>query len=135
MNQEVHVIPCSFAQQRLWFLDQFKPGDPAYNIPVALHLTGAVDASVLERCLNEIVRRHESLRTTFTSDDGRPSQVIYPELTLKLVAADLRHQLEPMAQARELVATEAGQPFDLLHGPLLRTTLLRIRDEEYVFVV
>ena len=92
MNQEVDVdvIPCSFAQQRLWFLDQFKPGDPAYNIPVALHLTGAVDALVLEHCLNEIVRRHESLRTTFTSEDGRPSQVIYPELTLKLFAADLR---------------------------------------------
>ncbi len=135
MNQEVHVIPCSFAQQRLWFLDQFKPGDPAYNIPVALHLTGAVDAVVLERCLNEIVRRHESLRTTFTSEDGRPSQVIYPELALKLVERDLRDQLEPMAQAREFVATEAGHSFDLLRGPLLRTVLLRIGDEEYVFVV
>ena len=135
MNQEVDVIPCSFAQQRLWFLDQFKPGDPAYNIPVALRLTGAVDASVLERCLNEIVHRHESLRTTFISEDGRPSQVVYPELTLKLFTGDLRDRLEPMAQARGLVAREAGQPFDLLHGPLLRTVLLRIGDEEYVFVV
>src|SRR5215216_838270 len=135
MNQEVHVIPCSFAQQRLWFLDQFKPGDPAYNIPVALHLTGVVDACVLERSLNEIVRRHESLRTTFTSEDGRPSQVIYPQLTLKLCVSDLRARLEPMAEARGLVAREAGQPFDLLRGPLLRTVLLRTGDEEYVFVV
>ena len=135
MNQEVDVIPCSFAQQRLWFLDQFKPGDPAYNIPVALHLTGAVDASVLEQCLNEIVRRHESLRTTFTSEDGRPSQVIYPELRLKLFACDLRDWSDPMAEARALVTREAGQPFDLLHGPLLRTALLRTGDQEYVFVV
>src|SRR5690606_16413955 len=73
-------IPLSFAQQRLWFLDQFEPNSPFYNIPEAVRLHGPVDPAVLERCLNEIVRRHEALRTTFKTVDGKPQQVIAPEL-------------------------------------------------------
>jgi len=132
MNHEVFVIPCSFAQQRLWFLDQLQPGDPAYNIPVALHIAGALNASVLENCLNEVIVRHESLRTTFTSEDGQPQQVIYPELSLKLPVIDVSP--DP-SSVTAFIAEEAARSFDLAKGPLLRTTLLRLQDDEWVWLI
>src|SRR5206468_3870013 len=80
----------SFAQQRLWFLDQLHPGSPAYNIPAAARLTGRLDTRALERSLNEIVRRHEALRTTFASGNGEPIQIIAPTQTAALETVDLR---------------------------------------------
>ena len=90
-DDDVFVFPVSFAQQRLWFLDQFEPNSPYYNIPVAVRLEGPLDAGALARALNEIVRRHEVLRTTFGTQDGEPVQLIAPALTLSLPVLDLTH--------------------------------------------
>ena len=131
------AAPLSFAQERLWFLDQLNPGDTTYNCIDTLPFDFAVDIPILKRSLNEIVRRHESLRTTFPARDGIPVQVVAPTLELDLPVIDLRHlrRSERGEEARRLAAEEAAYPFDLATGPLLRTTLLRTGDERYVFVL
>ncbi len=109
----------SFAQQRLWFFDQLEPGLSAYNIPAAVRLKGPLNLAALERSLNEIIKRHESLRTTFGEVDGRPTQVIAPTLTIKLPVVDLRKLPagERETEVRRLVTAEAQLPFDLSQGP------------------
>ncbi|MFQ5794228.1 MAG: condensation domain-containing protein [Candidatus Bipolaricaulia bacterium] len=126
--------PLSFSQERLWFLHQLEPDSPAYNIPLALRFTGPLSVSIAERSLNEIVRHHEVLRTTFSVVDGRPVQVIAPALTLPLPVVDLRElpETERETEVRRLATEEARRPFDLVRGPLLRVTLLRLGEEEYV---
>src|SRR5918993_701632 len=89
--------PLSFSQQRLWILDQLRPGSPAYNMPVAFRLRGALAVTAMERALNEIVGRHKALRTTFRVIDGEPAQVIAPELTLSLAVEDLSMRGGPEA--------------------------------------
>ena len=127
-------LPLSFAQQRLWFLDQLEPGSYAYNVPAAFRLKGALDLDALERTFSEIVRRHEVLRTTFPVRDGLPVQVISPARPLKPEVTDLSGLPEPerSEQTRRLAATEATQPFDLARGPLLRLRLLRLGEEDFV---
>jgi amino acid adenylation domain-containing protein len=127
-------LALSFAQQRLWFFDQLEPGLPAYNIPAAVRLKGPLNLAALEQSLNEIVKRHESLRTTFGKVEGRPTQVIAPNLTIKLPVVDLRKlpASERETEVRRLVTAEAQRPFDLSRGPLLRGTVLRLGDEEHV---
>ena len=127
-------LALSFAQQRLWFFDQLEPGLSAYNIPAAVRLKGPLNLAALEQSLNEIVKRHESLRTTFGQVDGRPTQVIAPTLTIKLPVVDLRKlpASERETEVRRLVTAEAQRPFDLSQGPLLRGTVLRLGDEEHV---
>jgi amino acid adenylation domain-containing protein len=127
-------LALSFAQQRLWFFDQLEPGLPAYNIPAAVRLKGPLNLAALEQSLNEIVKRHESLRTTFGKVEGRPTQVIAPTLTIKLPVVDLRKlpASERETEVRRLVTAEAQRPFDLSQGPLLRGTVLRLGDEEHV---
>jgi Condensation domain len=129
-------LPLSFAQQRLWFIDQMEPGNPSYNMPGAVRLTGALSASALEASLNEIVRRHESLRTTFSAVNGQPMQVIAPTLSMALPVTDVRGQSEAEreAQVRKLVAEDAMRPFDLARGPLFRVRLLRLGAEEHVML-
>ena len=80
----------SFAQRRLWFLDQFAPGNAAYNIPAAFHLEGRLNVAVLRQSLNEIVERHSILRTIFTTDESKPIQIVVPSLTIELPVVDLR---------------------------------------------
>jgi amino acid adenylation domain-containing protein len=127
-------LALSFAQQRLWFFDRLKPGNPAYNIPAAVRLRGPFNLAALEQSLNEIVKRHESLRTTFGDVDGRPTQLIASTVTIKLPVIDLR-TLPPgerETEVRRLVTAEAQLPFDLSRGPLLRGTVLRLDDAEHV---
>ena len=133
-EDEVFVFPASYAQQRLWFLDQFDPGSPFYNIPSAVRLYGQLDSDVLERALNEIVARHEALRTTLSTIDGQPVQVIHPALVLRIPIIDLRGQAEAarMDEAMQLANEEARQPFDLANGPLLRVTLLRLDEQDHI---
>ena len=127
----------SFAQQRLWFLDRLEPGNPFYNVAAAVRLRGVLDVDALSASLNEIVRRHEVLRTCFVVVDGAPAQVIAPELLLTLAATDLGG-LEPgecenrvFALARE----EAGAPFDLSTGPLIRASLIRFEASEHIVLL
>ncbi|MCG6137857.1 MAG: amino acid adenylation domain-containing protein [Nostoc sp. LLA-1] len=130
-------LPLSFAQQRLWFLDQLIPNNPFYNIPLALHLTGALNLSALEQTFNEIVRRHEALRTSVVMQEGQPVQVINSTLTILLPVIDLR--LLPEAkreiQARRLTTQEAQRPFNLSTDSLLRVKLLRLGETQYILLL
>jgi amino acid adenylation domain-containing protein len=130
------ALPLSFAQQRLWFLDQLEPGSAAYNVPGAVRLTGALDVPVLERALAEIVRRHETLRTRFPAGDGEPSQVIDPAGPVSIPVQDLRDLPVDAreAEARRIAGEEARAPFDLARGPLLRARLLRLGDAEHTLL-
>ncbi|HKR14768.1 MAG TPA: amino acid adenylation domain-containing protein, partial [Pyrinomonadaceae bacterium] len=130
-------LPLSFAQQRLWFIDQLQPGSTVYNMPLALRLHGALDVAVLERVLTEIVRRHEVLRTRFESIDGEPVQVIAAAEPQQLDVRDVSalSAAEQMQIAREVVTAETQTPFDLAHGPLLRVRLLRLAAQEHVAVL
>jgi len=128
------ALPLSFAQQRLWFLDQLVPGSAFYNVPLALKLTGALNIGVLQRTLNEIVRRHEVLRTSFAVENGEPSQVIGPVARVPLRVIDLTEIEDRERRARELIAAEARRPFDLARGPLLRALVIKLEDEEYAGV-
>ncbi len=136
-EEDVFVFPASFAQQRLWFLDQFEPGSPFYNIPSAVHLTGDLDREVLTRCVNEIIYRHETLRTTFSTLDGQPVQVIHPELILSIPVIDLKNlpESERSSEAIRLANQEARLPFDLNKGPLIRITLLQQADLDHIILV
>ncbi|HZI13407.1 MAG TPA: amino acid adenylation domain-containing protein, partial [Myxococcus sp.] len=131
------ALPLSFAQQRLWFLDRLEPGSPFYNIPTAVRLDGALDVGALERSLQELVRRHESLRTTFGEEADLPVQHIHPEAPLPLTVVDLSHlpEEERAAGARQHAAEEAGKPFDLTRAPLMRTTLVRLSERSHVLLV
>ncbi|MBD2741475.1 non-ribosomal peptide synthetase [Coleofasciculus sp. FACHB-1120] len=125
-------FPLSFAQQRLWFLDQLNPGDSAYNIPAAVRLVGALNIVALEQSFQEIIQRHEALRTIFATVEGQPVQVIIPSATFKLPVIDLR-QLPPSereAEVLRLATEEAQRPFDLTQLPLLRVTLLQLDEAE-----
>jgi amino acid adenylation domain-containing protein len=125
-------LPLSFAQERLWFLDQLEPGGSAYNIHAALHLTGRPDIPALAAALGEIIRRHEVLRTTFRSDAGRPVPVIHDPEPFVLSLLDLSDR---PAEVARMCREEARQPFDLEAGPLLRVRLLRLGEEEHVALV
>jgi amino acid adenylation domain-containing protein len=128
-------LPLSFAQQRLWFLDQLEPGSALYNNPTAIRLTGALDAAALERTLAEIVRRHEALRTTFGAAEGRPVQVIAaesPEPVLHHVDLTALPSESREAEAMRLAALEARRPFDLAGGPLFRVTLYRLGETDHL---
>jgi amino acid adenylation domain-containing protein/non-ribosomal peptide synthase protein (TIGR01720 family) len=128
-------LPLSFAQQRLWFLDQLEPGSAFYNVPVALTLTGELNVSALESSLNEVIRRHEILRTNFVAVAGRPLQVIAPERALRLSLEELDQPAgaSRWPTARNRMNEEAQLPFDLAQGPLMRCGLLRLGQREYLF--
>jgi amino acid adenylation domain-containing protein len=130
-------LPLSFAQQRLWFLDQLEPGSPLYNNPAAVRLTGPLNVAALERSLNAIVKRHDVLRTAFTEAQGQPAQTILPELTVPVPLIDLRPlpAADRDAEAQRLAKEEAARPFDLRQPPLLRVTLLRMDEAEHIVLL
>jgi amino acid adenylation domain-containing protein len=132
MENESFLAPLSFAQQRLWFLNQLAPDSPFYNIFVSQPVRGKINLPALQHSLNEIVRRHETLRTSFAVVDGQPMQLIAPSLTLDLPLLDLRHLSQPQRQAEalRLATLQAQQPFDLSRAPLLRALLLQMADEQ-----
>ncbi len=130
-------IPLSFAQQRLWVLAQLDPDSPSYNIPIALRVLGPLDMAALQQSFDEVVRRHEVLRTIFKVNDGEPVQVIASPLSIPLPVVDLQHVPEQgrQAAADRLAAAEAQRPFDLDYGPMLRVTALRLSPVEHVLLL
>ncbi len=130
-------MPLSFAQQRLWFLHQLNKHSTAYLVPQARYLYGSLHVETLERCLTELVSRHESLRTTFIAQAGQPTQIIHPASNHCLPVIDLRnlHQDEGRRVAWQLAAQEAQSPCDLERGPLFRTHLVRLADNEHVLLI
>jgi amino acid adenylation domain-containing protein len=127
-------LPLSFAQARLWFLDQLEPNSPFYNIPAAVQVTGPLDVEALRASLDEIVRRHEALRTTFATVDGRPVQRIADELQVPFTLVDLSElpEAEREEEIRTRAVAEAQRPFDLSQGPLLRVSVLRASAAKHV---
>jgi hypothetical protein len=124
--------PLSFAQQRLWFIDQLEPGNPAYNITGVVKLESRLDVEALERSINEVVRRHESLRTRFAVKDGEPVQVIDEWEPRRLEVTDLTDlpAAEREDQAQRIMSEEAGTRFDLKRGQLLRVRVLKLGEGE-----
>lgn len=131
------LVPASFAQQRIWFLEQLEPGTATYNMPMALRITGKLHILAFEQSISEIVRRHEALRTTFDDVDGKPIQHIHDAQPVPLPVLDLRDypETQRMAEASQLMAREAQQAFDLASGPLLRCYLLQLGEAEYMFLL
>jgi amino acid adenylation domain-containing protein len=132
----VCTFPCSFAQQRLWFLNRLIPGECLYNIPAALRIERILDPLLIRQAIDELVQRHESLRTTFHEADGEPVQTVASTLTVPLEVLDLRRPSGPaLEEALEIAEAEARAPFDLERGPLLRLSLLQIDDRDFVLLV
>src|SRR5262245_13165811 len=129
-------VALSFGQQRLWFLAQLESSSAAYNVPLAWRITGALNLPALRRSLDQLIIRHEALRTTFPAKSGEPRQVISAAQPLSLESIDLRN-VEDSARGAELarhVCDVAQRPFDLVTGPVMRAALLRVADDQHVFV-
>ncbi|GHO80004.1 hypothetical protein KSD_77750 [Ktedonobacter sp. SOSP1-85] len=133
---ELDAYPLSFAQQRLWFLDQLEPGSATYNMPAALRLAGVLAIMQLEQSFQSIVQRHESLRTTFRSHQGEPMQHIAAEAEMQVLLIDLSWLPTTKREGvvQQLAREEAHRPFDLAHGPLLRVRLLRLQPQEHILL-
>ena len=129
-------LPLSFAQERLWFLTQLEPGNPFYNAPGAVHLSGRLNLPALAQSFNEVLRRHEVLRTFFREVEGKPIGVPSGLATLSLPMIDLSELPVPEreAEVRKLVLSEAQQSFDLTRDLLLRIKLLRLGQQEHVLI-
>lgn len=130
-------LPVSFAQRRLWFLDRLEPGNPFYNVAAAWSLRGGLDVGALEHALNEVVLRHEALRTRFIERDGGPRQVIAAHAAVPLERIDLTRLPAPDAriEARRLMLEQARRPFDLARGPLVRAHLFETREERVLLLM
>ncbi|RMD95402.1 MAG: amino acid adenylation domain-containing protein [Calditrichaeota bacterium] len=131
------VYPLSFAQQRLWFLDQLEPGNSAYNIPAAFRLKGKLNIQALEKSIIEIQRRHKVFQTQFIAENGKPVQVINPEIFAKPSIIELQNLPESrrMNELQPLMQEQIQQPFDLSKGPLLRITLFHLDKEDHVLLL
>ncbi|MBU4630248.1 amino acid adenylation domain-containing protein [Pseudomonas sp. BF61] len=130
-------VPLSFAQQRLWFLQQFDPQSHAYNLPRAIAIKGPVDACALEAALNQVINRHDILRTAFRNTDGTPLQVIDQGAQLNLLEEDLSalDSVQREQQVQDRIRQHATQPFDLSQAPLIRSTLLKRATQDYVLLL
>jgi amino acid adenylation domain-containing protein len=126
---------CSFAQEQFWFVDQLAPGNVAYNFSWPIRLRGALDVSALERAFAEVVRRHESLRTGFALDDGRPVQVIGPDDVFALAIVDLSAEGQSEEAAQRLVDEESSRPFDLSQAGLFRARLIRLSESDHILQI
>src|SRR3954451_11897807 len=134
---EPFIFPTSFAQQRLWFLEQFDPGKSVFHLLYALKFDSSLNPGAMRDALNGLIARHESLRTSFTTKDGEPVQAVARELKLELPEIDLTTlgAAEAEAEARRWWQLEGERPFNLETGPLLRAHLVRITPAENVLVI
>jgi len=129
--------PLSFAQQRLWFLDKLVPQSPFYNVPAAVRVQAPLNVDVLKKTLNEIVKRHEVLRTSFGEANGQPFQIIAPHVEVPFTLHDLRDMTETVREreAVRLATEDAQQPFDLRHSPLIRSSVVWMGEHDYFFLI
>ena len=137
MTGDVFVFPRSFAQERLAFLNELAPKNPFYNVPFLLRALGPLNAVALEQALREIVRRHEVLRTTFSTVDGLPAQVVAISQNAEISVVDVTSSHGPDREAciRHWTNYELQRPFDLECGPLFRMRLLRLSEQEHLLIL
>ncbi len=137
MTTEVFAFPASFAQRRLWFLEQLEPGSASYNLPFAVRLNGQLDVTVLEQSFQEIIRRHEALRTSLIAVNGQPVQAIAPSVSFSLPVINLQNLPEDQreTQAQKLATEEAQRPFILSESPLMRVKLLQLGLQEHILLL
>ena len=130
-------LQLSFAQERLWFLDQLMPGSPVFNVPTAVRISRPLELDVLQRCVDEIIQRHEVLRSTFVTIDGQPAPIINSQIETKISVVDLTQLDHATREAESLRLTQeaALRSFDLARGPLIRTTLIRLSESESIFLL
>src|SRR4051812_22116437 len=127
----------AFAQERLWFLDQLTPGSPVFNVPMAVRLSRPIDLDALQLSVNEIVRRHEILRTNFVTINGEPRALIsaQAEIDIQVIELGARQRETAETESRILIEKEVLRPFDLSQGQLIRTTLIRLNEKDSILVV
>lgn len=137
LQEEVFVFPTTIGQRRFWLLDQLEPGNPALNVPLAARLSGRIDRDLLERSLNEVLRQHEILRTSFQTIQNDVVQVIHPKKAIQLTWFDLTHHPESKreAEANRLMLEEGMRPFMLTQGPFLRGGLIKLREDEHILLL
>lgn len=134
-SEHVYVFPVTSAQQRLLFLNQLDPKSTSYNVPWSIRIGGTPNSAALEQSLNEIVRRHEILRTTYDVVEGHPVQIVSPAVGVPLVFDDLSTASNPEQAAQAAALDEAQTPLDLKNGPIVRTRLLRLNDSDHVLLI
>ncbi|MEM6613697.1 MAG: condensation domain-containing protein, partial [Cyanobacteria bacterium P01_C01_bin.72] len=130
-SRETNTFPLSFAQKRLWFLARLEPDNPVYNQPRAFRLAGELNLEVLKLTFQEIIRRHENLRTNFSLVDGEPVQIIQPQINFEIPVVDIE-SLSSEAEVQKIVDQEAKKPFNLEQDSLLRVTLLKLSNLEHM---
>lgn len=145
MSKSAVALPLSFTQESFWSQVKLDPSNPFANLPFTLHFTGDLDIPALERSLNELMHRHAALRTTFDIVEGKPTQIIHPTMSLSLSVVDLRSrslregqslsQSEQQITLQQLAQKEAHEPFDIVQGPLVRTTLLRLSENQHILLL
>jgi len=129
------VLPLSLAQEGLWLFESGTPGSSTYNIAEAWWLDGPLDVRALRRSLDDLVRRHETLRTAIGAKDGKPCQIVFPPKPFPLAVTDLREHVNSVAEAERLAGLDARQPFDLTQEPLVRCNIFRVEDRRHLFSV
>jgi amino acid adenylation domain-containing protein/non-ribosomal peptide synthase protein (TIGR01720 family) len=132
------VHPMSYAQERLWFLDQMEPGSAFYNIPMAMLVSARIDVPTLERAISEVINRHEALRTVFRLVDGEPRQIVQPPYAIKAEMDDIRGPNGEAAEedeVRRVITREASRSFNLAEGPLVRVHLIRVSEADYALLI
>ncbi|HEY7200339.1 MAG TPA: amino acid adenylation domain-containing protein [Candidatus Dormibacteraeota bacterium] len=128
-------VPASFDQERLWFMDQLVPHRIVYHVPLAFRIRGALDPAAVDWAFNQVIARHESLRTTFEEEAGRPIQVVHDALPIEVRVVDVSDADHPQDAARRCAAEDASEPFDLTTGPLTRARLYRMGPRDHVLLV
>ena len=136
-SENAGLYPLSFAQQRLWFLEQLETGTALHNLSSGLRLSGALDISILQRAIDEIVARHEALRTTFTCIGAEVFQRVWPAAPITIPVVDLHRAPEHLREqeAYDWARSESRRPFDLVSGPLLRIKIIRMRDDDHILLL
>ncbi len=134
-NKPPLSFPLSFAQEGVWFFEQMAPGTATYNIPEAWRLSGPLNLVALQRSLDEIIRRHDALRTVFGAKGGIPVQLVLPPRSLSISVTDLRQEADKEMEAQRLLGEMARTPFDLTLWPLARVTVIRLADDDHILAV